>query len=133
MVGIKAVIAKHNQTGKMSVHFKADESGRVTPSHAEAVLEVTEEYTVKVPVAAKPDPVTAKPKPGANRPDRADNVLADDDEDEADEADAEDSGLAEVGLSGDQHVGSWAKRLSRVFFFLDHYLATSLHKLQTGL
>ena len=46
------MVDKHGETGRMSVHFRADESGRVVPSHAEAVLDVVEEYTVQVPVAA---------------------------------------------------------------------------------
>ena len=45
--------AKHGETGRLSVHFRADDSGRLTPSHAEAVVDVLEEYTVKVPVASK--------------------------------------------------------------------------------
>lgn len=77
----------------MSVHFRADESGRVLPTHAEAVLEVTEEYTVKVPVASKPEPAAAKPAAAAGRPDRADNILADDDDFNTD-----DSSLTQVQL-----------------------------------
>ena len=49
--GIRAVIDKHGETGRMSVHFRADESGRILPTHAEAVLDVIEEYNVSVPVA----------------------------------------------------------------------------------
>lgn len=52
--GIKSVIDKHGETGRMSVHFRADESGRLLLTHAESVLDLTEEYTVKLPVAAKP-------------------------------------------------------------------------------
>lgn len=37
----------------MSVHFRADESGRIIPTSAEAAVDVTEEYTVKVPVSSK--------------------------------------------------------------------------------
>ncbi|KAK9813694.1 hypothetical protein WJX73_003926 [Symbiochloris irregularis] len=97
--GIKAVVAKHKETGKMSVHFRADESGLVKPTHAEAVLEVTEEYTVKVPVATEPDPAATKSKPAATKRDRADNILAD--EDDGDSGDGSSTREEVVGGSND--------------------------------
>ena len=68
LTGIQAARKKHNNTGKLGLHFKADESGIVSLDRAESLAEITEEYTVKVPisggVAKKPelhiDPEMAK-------------------------------------------------------------------------
>lgn len=40
--------AKHGETGKLNLHFRADASGLMHVDKAEAVLDVMEEYTVKV-------------------------------------------------------------------------------------
>lgn len=48
--GIQEAIKKHNNTGKLSLHFKADESGIISLERGESIAEVTEEYTIKVPL-----------------------------------------------------------------------------------
>ena len=52
--GIKAVLDKHQQGAKMTVHFRADLSGLLHPESADAAVEALEEYEVKVPVAGQP-------------------------------------------------------------------------------
>lgn len=49
--GFQEAINKHNSTGKLSLHFRADESGIITLEKAESLAEISEEYTVKVPTA----------------------------------------------------------------------------------
>ena len=39
--------AKHGETGKMGVHFRADSSGILALDKAEAVINTTEQYTVQ--------------------------------------------------------------------------------------
>ena len=48
--GIQEARKKHNDTGKLSLHVKADESGIISLERAESLAETTEEYTVKVPI-----------------------------------------------------------------------------------
>lgn len=48
--GLKEARKQHNDTGKLSLHFRADESGIITLEKGEALSEVSEEYTVKVPI-----------------------------------------------------------------------------------
>ena len=50
MTGFEDIAAKWNSSGKCSVHFRADPSGLLTVDKAEAVVEVTEDYDVRVPV-----------------------------------------------------------------------------------
>ena len=47
------MVAKHGEPGKLSLHFRADESGLLSLDKAESVIETTEEYTIKVPVISK--------------------------------------------------------------------------------
>ena len=48
--GLKEARKQHNETAKLSLHFRADESGIITLEKGEATSEVSEEYTVKVPL-----------------------------------------------------------------------------------
>ena len=48
LAGMKEILAKHKELGKLSLHFRADESGILSLDGGEAVIETTEEYTVKV-------------------------------------------------------------------------------------
>ena len=48
LAGMKDILAKHKELGKLSLHFRADESGILSLDGGEAVIETTEEYTVKV-------------------------------------------------------------------------------------
>ncbi len=41
--------AKHSEPAKLNLHVHADASGLIHIDKAEAVLDVMEEYTVKVP------------------------------------------------------------------------------------
>ncbi|EIE21504.1 HSP70-domain-containing protein [Coccomyxa subellipsoidea C-169] len=49
VTGIKDVSAKHSEPAKLNLHVHADASGLIHIDKAEAVLDVMEEYTVKVP------------------------------------------------------------------------------------
>ena len=40
--------AKYNETGKLNLHVHEDASGLIHVDKAEAVIETTEDYTVKV-------------------------------------------------------------------------------------
>ena len=57
--GIKAVLDKHKDA-KLSVHFKADISGLLTPESADATADVAEEYEVQVPAAQADNDTTAE-------------------------------------------------------------------------
>ena len=59
--GIKAVLDKHKQGAKMTVHFRADLSGLLHPESADAAVETVEEYEVKVPVK---EPAKDQPEAG---------------------------------------------------------------------
>lgn len=48
--GLREARKQHNDTGKLSLHFRADESGIISLEKGEAISEISEEYTVKVPV-----------------------------------------------------------------------------------
>ena len=48
--GLKEARKQHNDTAKLSLHFRADESGIITLEKGEALSEISEEYTVKVPI-----------------------------------------------------------------------------------
>ena len=52
--GIDAVKAKYSEVPKLSVHFAADASGLLQLTKGEAVIETTEEYTVKVRAGIAP-------------------------------------------------------------------------------
>ena len=55
LAGMKDILAKHKELGKLSLHFRADESGILSLEGGEAVIETTEEYTVKVRLALPPE------------------------------------------------------------------------------
>ena len=54
--GIDAAKAKYTEVPKLSVHFAADASGLLQVTKGEAVIETTEEYTVKVRAGIAPHP-----------------------------------------------------------------------------
>ena len=54
--GMDAAKAKHAEVPKLSVHFAADASGLLQVTKGEAVIETTEEYTVKVRADVPPHP-----------------------------------------------------------------------------
>ena len=58
--GIQEAAKKHNGSAKLSLHFRADESGIVSLEKGEATSEIMEEYTVKVPVLPEGVPADLK-------------------------------------------------------------------------
>ena len=54
--GIQAALKKHNGSARLSLHFKADESGLMSLEKGEAVSEISEEYTTKVPLSPPSTP-----------------------------------------------------------------------------
>lgn len=65
LAGIQEAASKHNDSGKLSLHVRADESGIVSLEKAEAAFEVEEEYIVKVPFENSTSEVQADVLPAA--------------------------------------------------------------------
>ena len=48
--GLNEAVQHHNNSAKLSLHFRADENGIISLEKGEAVSETLEEYTIKVPI-----------------------------------------------------------------------------------
>ncbi|CAL8469535.1 g9076 [Coccomyxa elongata] len=93
ITGINNVSAKYNETGKLNLHVHQDASGLIHVDKAEAVIETTEDYTVKVPVKKATNESTAEAKEGAS----ADTTTEASENTIAEDAQAEAKGTAAAG------------------------------------